>query len=162
MQRIAALCTIFLLAFFATKAQTDFSGGWTFNNQQSISGTLYSNGSPKQIVIRQKDKTMFMQKVSTNADGNDYTTVDTLSFDGKPFVSTTLSKRYKETTLQWNNTKDGFTTTGNAFNPADKTKVDIRTTDRWSIENDQLVLVRKVENFTNGEVWKSKATYDKQ
>jgi hypothetical protein len=162
MQRITALCTIFLLASLASKAQTDFTGGWSFNNQQSISGTLYSNGSPKQIVIRQKEKMMFIQKVSTNADGADYTTVDTLSFDGKPFKSTTLSKRYKETTFQWNDSKDGFTTIGTAFNPADKTKADMKTTDRWSIENDQLVLVRKAENFTNGEVWESKATYDKQ
>jgi hypothetical protein len=162
MKRIATICASFLLTSLTTIAQTDFSGTWDLQDQQSISGTLYSNGSPKQLVITQKDKSIFIQKTSTNTDGKDYTTVDTLTFDGKPFRSTTLSKKYKETTFTWNDSKDGFTTIGTAFNPADKTKADMKTTDRWSIENDQLVLIRKAENFTNGEVWESKALYSKQ
>ena len=41
-------------------------------------------------------------------------------------------------------------------------KVEIKYTDMYHIENDQLVLVRKAENMVNGEVWESKSTYDNQ
>ena len=157
-----SLLAICLFACLATNAQTDFSGTWIFKDQQSISGNLYSNGSPKQITIVQTDKNIIIKKVTAVGDGTDANTADTLFYNGKPFKSITSSKRNKESTFQWNDNKDSFTTIGTAFNPADKTKADFKTTDTWTIENDQLVLTRKSENFTNGEVWESKAVYDKQ
>jgi len=154
------LCALYTSTSLAQ--HTDFSGTWLFKDQQSISGNLYSNGVPKQITITQTGKALIIEKITAVGDGTDATSRDTLSFDGKPFKTLSPSKRPKEVTLKWNAAKEGFTTIATAFNPTDKTRADFKTTDTWSIENDQLVMIRKSENFTNGEVWQSKGIYDKQ
>lgn len=156
---VSAICALFSMTSIA---QTDFSGTWVFKDQQSISGNLYSNGVPKQITITQADKSMIIEKITAVGDGADATATDTLKFDGKPFKSITASKRNKATTLAWDASKNSFITIATAFNPTEKTKADFKTTDTWSIENDQLVMIRKSENFTNGEVWESKGIYEKQ
>ena len=163
MKRFFVLASLCLATIFSTYAQqTDFSGTWIFKDQQSISGNLYSNGVPKQITITQNNKSIIIEKITAVGDGTDATTRDTLTFDGKAFKSITASKRQKETILTWTDSKESFTTIATAFNPADNKKADFKTTDNWSIENDQLVMIRKSENFTNGEVWQSKGIYEKQ
>jgi preprotein translocase subunit SecF len=41
-------------------------------------------------------------------------------------------------------------------------KLDFKNTDTWTLGTDKLILDRKNENYTNGETWESKATYEKQ
>lgn len=156
---VTAICVLYSLS---SAAQTDFSGTWLLKDHQSISGILYSNGVPKQITVTQTPKTLIIEKITAGADGADFTTIDTLPSDGKAFNSITASKRKKETTLKWNADKTGCMIQSMAYNPQEANKVDFRNTDTWILENDQLVQVRKNENFTNGETWESKAIYDKQ
>jgi hypothetical protein len=40
--------------------------------------------------------------------------------------------------------------------------VEIRDTDRWSVEDGKLIMLRKAENFGNGEEWERKSIYQKQ
>jgi len=142
-------------------AQSNFSGSWAFRDQQSISGTLYSNGSPKSVAIAQDSKTISITKVTAGND-SDVTSTETVSFDGKPTETTTASKRKKSITCQWSADKKTFTEIALVFDATDSTKLYFRTTDAWSLDNGKLVLDRKAENQSNGEVWESKATYDKK
>jgi hypothetical protein len=142
-------------------AQTDFSGSWTFKIQESISGNLYSNGSPKSVLIEQDAKAISITKVTAGSDG-DVTTTETVSFNGQPFATTTASKRKKAITGQWSTDKKSFTEIALVFDATDSTKLYFRTTDTWSFENGALMLDRKAENQSNGEIWESRAIYDKR
>jgi hypothetical protein len=63
----------------------------------------------------------------------------------------------------WSADKKNFTETMNIYSLTDPTKADHKQTDTYSLSDDgkTLNLDRKDENFVNGEVWESMATYEK-
>lgn len=159
--RIAILALAVLSAAATVCEQkTDFSGLWNFKDQSSISGTLYSNGSPTQIKITQKEREIAIAKTSADENGKDVTSTDSLNFD-KAFEKITKSKRKKHITLQWTEDGKGFTQITTIYTAADHSKKEFAYTDRYSMENSNLILIRKAENFENGESWESKAVYEK-
>jgi len=143
------------------QAQTNLSGSWAFKEQQSVSGTLYSNGSPKTVLVEQDAKAISITKVTAGSD-SDVTSTETVSFNGQPFVTATPSKHKKTITGQWSTDKKSFTEITLVFDATDSSKLYFRTTDTWSLDGSELVLDRKAENQANGEIWESKATYNKK
>jgi hypothetical protein len=150
-----------LLASAEVQAQVNLSGSWALKEQQSISGTLYANGSPKTLLIQQDANAISITKVTASSDG-DVTTTETVAFDGKPMQTTTASKRKKVITGQWSSDKKSFIEIALLFDASDSTTLFFRTTDSWSLDNGSLILDRKAENQANGEIWESKATYEKR
>lgn len=151
---LAVCCTI------AAHAQNkDFSGAWNFSSQESVSGRLYSNGSPKKITIKQSGTDIILETITAGANGDVSASLQ-LKFDGTPAETTTQSGRKKTVTVTWNGT-GSFTTQSTVFNAADPAKKDFITTDIYTLEDGELVLQRKAENRMNGEVWESKAFYNK-
>ncbi|MES2331174.1 MAG: hypothetical protein V4539_16335 [Bacteroidota bacterium] len=155
---LSVLC-VFICAFSFSQNK-DFSGTWKFAEQESISGKLYSNGSPKSFKITQAANQTIIEQTTAGANG-DVTTSSTLSFDGKATETKTSTGRKKLITLTWNGTA-GYTTVTATYDAADQNKLVFKTTDIYTIDDKGLVLQRKAENFMNGEVWESKAYYDKQ
>ncbi len=158
--RIILAATLLFSASFSFAQTRDFSGTWNFTEQESISGKLYSNGSPKSFKITQSTNQVIIEQVTAGSNG-DITSSTTLGFDGKLFETKTGTGRKKVITLVWNGTT-GYTTVTSIYNAADPTKLEFKTTDIYAMDDKGLVLQRKAENFMNGEVWESKAYYDKQ
>ncbi len=153
--------TLFAISISLTAfAQSELVGTWSFQEQESISGKLYINGSPKSVKITAAGNNLSFEKVTAGPDGQDYKVAEIVSLDGKPLEVITASKRKKVITLK----KDGnsYSEASILYNAADTSKIDHKTTDTWSVVNGQLILDRKDENMVNGEVWESKATYSKQ
>jgi hypothetical protein len=144
----------------AATAQTDFSGTWILKEQKIITGQLYSNGVPKEMVITQTGDVVTIDKTTASADA-DVKTSETPGTEAKPFVTTTPSKRKKLITIKWDTDHKGFTEIANLYSAADNTKLEITYTDHFSMEDVTLVLLRKVENLFNGDNWSSTSTYDK-
>jgi len=161
MKQLTILFTALLLTTAAFAQKTDFSGNWSFTEQSSISGKLYSNGSPKAIKITLTATAITLEKTSAGASG-DVTTSETVSLDGKPFETVTpTTKRKKVITIAWSS-NSALTEIASLYNATDPAKLDFKTTDTYTVENGELVLDRKTENFTNGETWESKANYSKK
>jgi hypothetical protein len=157
--KIISMITLMFLTAFSVKAQTVFSNTWTFKGQQSVSGNLYFNGSPKQVTIKQDSDRLTINFITSNGDA-DSTYTDTL---GIPAFERFTGRSHKKevSTLAWQLGKIGFTEVTTIYSKVDPSKADYRNTDIWTLENGELILDRKGENFTNGETWESKATYDK-
>lgn len=159
-RRFLAIAMMFICA--GAFAQEDLSGAWNFNKQESVSGNLYSNGSPKAIRITQHKEDMMIEMTTAGQDA-DVTVTDTLSFTGKPYERITKkSKRKVVVTNKWSDDKKSITLVETIYSASDNSKEDFKTTDVYSIEDGKLLLDRKTENFMNGETWESKAWYDKQ
>lgn len=161
MKKSSLITGIVLFSMAASAQQTDFSGTWVFEDQQSISGNLYSDVSPTQMKVTQKGDEIAIEK-TTSAGNGDVTTNETVTFDGKPFQTTTSSGRKKRITIKWSDDQKMLTETTALFSTLDNGKEDYRITDRWSLENGKLVLLRKDENLIIGEVLEVKLFYDKQ
>lgn len=149
----------FFSCAFSFAQNKDFTGNWNFTEQESISGKLYSNGSPKSFKITQSTAQVIIEQTTAGANG-DVTSSTTLSFDGKPFETKTSTGRKRIVTIAWNGTA-GYTTVTTTYDLADPTKMYFKTTDIYTMDDKGIVLQRKAENFTNGEVWESKAYYEK-
>src|SRR5580698_9031306 len=88
--------TIMFLGYFVFGwgQRPDFSGNWVFKSQSTISGNLYSNGSPKQMTITSKGDSLSVLRVTATPDG-DVTNVETMGIDGKEVTGMTRSQRKK-------------------------------------------------------------------
>lgn len=158
------ICIFFVSSIFAglgASAQTDLSGTRIFKGQQSVSGNLYSNGSPKSVSIKQDAGNITLSK-TTAGNAGDVTSTETVAFNGQTFETITPSKRKKTITGSWDKDKKTFTEITHLYDATDSTKLFHTVTDSWTMQNGQLILDRKDENASNNEVWESKATYDKQ
>jgi hypothetical protein len=162
MKELFSIAFVMLCAFTGVPQKTDFSGTWILKDQKSISGTLYSNGVPKQIKILQNSDALTLESTTSNAQGEDVTTTESLPFDGKKFETTTASKRKKTSILSWDKDGKTFTRTSDLSQTTDTSKIEIKYTDIWSLDGGKLILLRKAENFNNGEEWEAKAIYEKQ
>jgi hypothetical protein len=163
MKRLLSLLAALLLTSIVFAQKTDLSGNWTLKDQRSISGTLYSNGVPKQIKVTQTNDALVLETTTANAQGQDVMTTENLAFNGKKFETTTPSKRKKSVALTWDTAGKIYTHTSDLSKITDTNKVEIRYTDTWSLEDGKkLIMLRKAENFANGEVWESKSIYQKQ
>ncbi|HEY4194038.1 MAG TPA: hypothetical protein VGM63_00765 [Mucilaginibacter sp.] len=162
MKKITFLATamLFILTSTSLFAQNTYNGTWKFNGQESISGNLYANGSPKQVTINQTGDTFDFESITTNQAG-DAKTSESLTI-GKPVEAKTPMDRKKVSTIQWSADSKSLIETTNIYSKTDAGKLDFKYTDTWTFESGKLILDRKNENYTNGETWESKATYEKQ
>ncbi len=88
-----------ILFSFAVSAQIDFSGTWKLNASKSKLGDQFSM-APKQIIIVQKGNDFSVEKKS-EWQGQEFTTKDKLTLDGKECVNTGMMDTQKKTTVNW-------------------------------------------------------------
>jgi hypothetical protein len=156
----------FLVALFlfntvvAFAQKNDISGTWVFKDQQGISGRLYINGSPKQVTVKQDGGGIKLESITSTGD-KDTTTTESFGSNNL-FETKTPRGRKKVITLKWSDDGKSFKETTNIYSLTDSGKLDFKNTDTWAVDNGELILDRENENYTNGEIWESKATFEKQ
>jgi hypothetical protein len=155
-----ALAMSLILTSTTLFAQTSFNGTWKFKDQESVSGNLYANGSPGQVTIAVSGADQKMDYL-TNDGQNDVPSSENF-ISGKPFETKTKSGRKKIVVLTWSADKSSFTEISSIYSLTDASKLDFKNTDIWTLTDGKLILDRKNENYTNGETWESKATYEKE
>jgi hypothetical protein len=101
--------TIFLLAgafvsLLATAAilyAANLSGEWTLNKEKSTFGEFGENIAPKKITISSTDNSITIERLSPNFNGEDYTSKEVLTFDGKETESVMFANNKKKSTAKW-------------------------------------------------------------
>ena len=106
MKKTFFLLTAILFAF-AVSAQTDFSGNWKLNDSKSKLGEQFSM-APKKVVIIQKGNDISVEKHS-EWQGQEFTTNDKYTLDGKECTNTGFMDSEKKSTLTWDNGKKELT-----------------------------------------------------
>ena len=156
------LLSILLFIVVTHSNEISFTGTWDLVDQQNISGNLYSNGVPKQMVIIQRSDSIIIKRLSTDQSGDDIIAIDSISFEGRPFETISISKRKKFVSANWNNKKDELTVTGKFYNLTDLTRLEYIITDTWALEGGSLSMVRVNKNLINDEEWESRSIYEKR
>lgn len=157
----AILLTCAVAIGYVVSAQSNFSGKWIFVNQESVSGTLYGNGSPVSFVVKQDANSITIERTSMGADKNNIVVTETILFGGKPTETKASDGSPKTLSATWSADKKSFVLESIIYNASDKSKQQRKIIDTWTMDNGRLLLQRKSENFANAEVWESKAWYEK-
>ncbi len=104
---IALLAVFFLLSFFVdiSAQKANFSGTWTFNETKSNLGDAGGFRRPaKQLTIKQEGNNFSVDRVRTNRDGEETTTQEKYTLDGKECSNTISMGSFQSTSksvLTW-------------------------------------------------------------
>lgn len=88
-----------MIIIMAASAQTDFSGSWKLNSSKSKLGEQFSM-APKEVIIVQSGNDLSIEKHS-EFQGQEFTTKDKLTLDGKECVNDGMMDTKKKSTATW-------------------------------------------------------------
>ncbi|MBL7740316.1 MAG: hypothetical protein JNK14_13960 [Chitinophagaceae bacterium] len=151
----------FLFSFTTIADKTSFAGSWVLNEGKSELGN-FGRFAARKIKVEQKEDAIGIAKTSPSPGGDDVTTTETLTFDGKASETTVFGGSKKKSAAKWS--EDGkslvisytiaFERNGQTF--------DINGTETWTLTNEGKSLsVQTVSTSPQGER-STKALYDKE
>jgi hypothetical protein len=103
---VLLIAPAFLFSFNIKADRANFSGDWSLNESKSDLGQ-FANYAPRKIKIDQKDDAITISKTAPSFNGDDLTTTETLSFDGKETESTVFGTSKRKASAKWSD--DGQT-----------------------------------------------------
>ncbi len=144
--------------------QTNFSGTWTLQHKQLITGPQYANALPKQLTMRQETDSLIIESVSIGAGGNDATNRQAIALNGQSTTTTNATTNRKLTrSLKWTNDKKAMVLTTVFYRPDNPTEIDFSREETWNLSPDGKQLnIDKRSVETRSETWQVKGTYNKQ
>src|SRR5215213_8773554 len=104
MKKISFLMAGAFACFLAAAAiihAVNFSGVWTLNKEKSEFGQFGENIAPKKITINSADNSVTIERLSPTMTGEEYTTKETLTFDGKEVETPLYGPNKKKSTAKW-------------------------------------------------------------
>jgi len=99
MKNFILVIALALLSTTGFAQKVNFSGSWKFNSELSEQGDQFSL-APNSIVVEHTKKTLEIERNST-WDGQDYTTNDVFTLDGKECENSTVMDMVKKSTATY-------------------------------------------------------------
>lgn len=151
-----------LLSFNGVAYKANFAGNWTLNESKSELGEFGGRFSAKKIKVEQKDDAVTIAKTFPGFDGGeDRTTTEILSFDGKTLESTGFFNSKKKSTIKWSDDGNSFTITYSIVFERDGQTTEINGTETWTLSDEGKTLTLQVASTSAQGEFKVKAAYDK-
>ena len=144
----------------AQGAKANFSGSWTLNESKSNLGEGRGFRSASQITVTQAGNNLTADRVRTNRDGENQTTTEKYTLDGKESVNTS-GNRPSKALVTWS--ADGkalnFAIT-RSFERNGQT-TEIKSTEVWTLSDPKTLSVVSTSSFQGNER-KTTSVYDKK
>jgi hypothetical protein len=168
MKRIPSLQSLLLLiapallfAFCIAPERVDLSGTWNLNESKSELGT-FARFATRKIKVEQKGDALTISKTSPSRSGDDVTTTETLTYDGKESESTVFGSSKKKSTAKWSDDGKSFIVTYTIALERNGETNNITGTETWTLHSDGKSLsLQTVSASPQGERT-TKAVYDKE
>ncbi|GEM_PF-827589 len=135
MKRQLLLFAALTLTMALSAQSINFSGSWKLNTQKSQLNTEFSM-APLEIIIKHEGINMTVEKHS-NFQGQDFTSVDTLTLDGNECINPGFMESQKKSTAVWSDDKASLKVVSK-MNAGDAG--DITITEIYKLSNGNLVL----------------------
>jgi hypothetical protein len=155
-----ALLAAILFSFTVRPDKANFSGSWSLNEGKSELGN-FGRFAARKIKAEQKDDAITIAKTAPSFNGDDVTTTETLTFDGKTSESTVFGTSKKKSTVKWSDDGKALTITYTIAFERNGQTFDVNGTETWTLADDGKALsVETVSSSPLGERT-TKAVYDK-
>ncbi len=151
----------FLLAFTSKVDRTNFSGEWKLNESKSDLGQM-ARFATRTIKADQKDDAITIAQTSPSFNGDDVTTTQILSYDGKETETTVFGNSKRKSSAKWSD--DGKTLIINYTLELDfgGQTSEVKGTETWNLSDDGKTLTVQINSSSSRGDFSSKAVYDKQ
>lgn len=150
-----------LFSFISRPDRINFSGNWELNADKSDLGQ-FADYATHTIKADQQADSITISRTAHSFNGDDNTTLETLTFDGKQSNTKLLGESTKSASLKWADDGQSFSETYKLMLDFNGQQMEINGTEKWSLTDDGKTLV--VENSSSssfGDI-STKAIYTKQ
>ena len=155
-----ALSTVFLLAFTSQPYKANFSGGWKLNESKSDLGQ-FGRFAVRSIKADQKDESISITRTQASFNGDDMTTTETLSFDGKETETTIFENSKRKSTAKWSDDGKALTITYVLMLNFNGETTEIKGTEVWTLADGGATLVSQNSSSSSFGDMKAKGVYKK-
>ena len=155
------VATLFIALTSASLSQapkSNFSGSWILNVEKSEFGNTPQNAAVKQFSIDQKVDSIYIDRITINANNEQEKSSEVLSFDGKECVKSFPNGRIKKSSVTWSPDGNVMTTVSSYSAPDDREKIDYVLTQTWEFANNNKELLVNLQS----PAYTIKLIYDKQ
>ena len=130
-----AAAALLLSAFTVLKPPTNFSGEWKLNEGKSELGQ-FPQFAPKKLKVAATDTSAAVERVSTGQDGQERSSKETLSYNGRETESTVFGTMKKKSAVKWSDDGKSMTVAGAILFERDGQSNEIKTTEVWKLFDD--------------------------
>jgi hypothetical protein len=151
----------FLSAFMLKPAPTDFSGKWKLNESKSELGQ-FANFATRVIEAQQNAEAISISRTAPSFDGNDVTTKEQLTFDGKEAESTFIADSKKKSVASWADDGKMLKITYSFKMEFGGQSNEIKGTEAWTLSDDGKMLTVKGKSSSSFGDIETTSVYEKQ
>jgi hypothetical protein len=156
------LLPAFLVSFSGTPYKANFSGTWKLNESKSDLGEFGGRFAARKFKVEQKEDGITISRTGTNFQGEEYTTTENLSFDGKVNEMTVFETSKKKSSIKWSDDGNSFTITYTMeFNFNGESSV-ANGTEKWTLSEDGKMLTSQINSTSPRGEFAMKGAYDKE
>ena len=156
---MAAALLISLLAW-AGAAKVDFSGTWSMNAEKSVTGENAPRRIAAKMTVVQKSDTLSIERIIKRDTGEETSSTEKLTMDGKECVSTVMG-RPRTSTATWSEDGKSLTIVSKSVFERDGNKIEISSTETWKLSEDGKSLTVDVASKSPRGERKGAFVYDK-
>lgn len=160
-KRILSLLSapVLLLSFASLPDRANFSGEWKLNEGKSELGD-FGRFAARTIKIDQLPDAITVSRTAPSFNGDDVTTTETLSFDGKESETTVFGGAKKKSAAKWSDDSQSLSITYSiAFERNGQTS-EFKGTETWTLTKEGSFSLVTVSSSPRGEST-TKAIYEK-
>ena len=152
---------VFLSAFMLKPAATDFSGKWNLNEGKSELGQ-FANFATRVIETVQNAESISISRTAPSFDGNDVTTKEQLTFDGKEVESPFIADSKKKSVATWSEDSKMLKITYSFTLNFGGQSNEIKGTEAWTLSDDGKTLTVKGKSTSSFGDLETTSIYEKQ
>jgi hypothetical protein len=130
-----ALTILFSAAMIYVR-NADFKGDWTFNESKSKLAEGRFRMAAQKLKVGQDDASLTIERTSVNQNGENVTSTEKLTFDGKEAESTVFGNSKKKSTAAWGTGGNDMTIHSTINFERDGNSFEIKITEVWKLIND--------------------------
>ncbi|MBS1920431.1 MAG: hypothetical protein JST17_09270 [Bacteroidetes bacterium] len=152
-----------LLSFTFLADKANFSGDWKLNESKSDFGQRGARFAVKELKVDQKDDAITIASTRPSFQGgDDMTSSETLTFDGKEIEGKGFGNSTKKSSLKWSDDGLSFTISSNTTMERNGETMEFSGKETWVLsDGGKILTVTNVTNSQRGENTTT-AVYDKQ
>src|SRR5574338_1499898 len=137
---ILIVAPAFLLSFTSGPDHLNFSGEWKLNEGKSDLGQ-FASFATRAIKTVQDNDSITISRTAPSMNGGDFTTHETLTFDGKESQTNLFGESKKIASIKWADDGQSFTVTYKLLLDFNGQQSEVDGTEKWSMADGGKTLV---------------------
>jgi hypothetical protein len=158
---IFILAPAFLVAFTSKADKANFSGQWKLNESKSDLGR-FANFATRTMKTEQKDDNITIARTAPSFNGDDFTSTETLTFDGKEAESKLFGNSTKKSIAKWSDDGQTLTITYTMFLDFNGNTTEIKGTETWTLSDGGKTLTVQNNSTSSFGDLATKSVFEKQ